>query len=108
MWLPQSWGVSGYHVVRDIAGFKILVYLCVGFICVVFWPNYSKQGMVSEVTYGDDVVLLSEIVVGLGNKFWKWMEAFDSEGLNSTLGKPMWFSAEALWRVWVLWLEGKG
>jgi len=35
----------------------------------------------------DDLVLTSETMEGLREKFWKWKEAFDSKGLKVNLGK---------------------
>ena len=40
----------------------------------------------SEMLHVDDLVLTSETMEALREKFWKWKEAFESKGLN--LGKP--------------------
>ena len=37
--------------------------------------------------YADDLVLTSETMEGLREKFWKWKEAFESSGLKVNLGK---------------------
>ena len=37
--------------------------------------------------YADDLVLISETMEGLREKFWKWKEAFESKGLKVSLGK---------------------
>ena len=34
----------------------------------------------SEMLYADDLVLTSEMMEGLREKFWKWKEAFESKG----------------------------
>ena len=34
---------------------------------------------VSEIEYADDLVLMSETIEGLREKFWKWKEAFESK-----------------------------
>ena len=36
----------------------------------------------SETLYADDLVLTSETMEGLREKFWKWKEAFESKGLK--------------------------
>ena len=41
----------------------------------------------SEMLYTDDLVLTSETMEGLREKFWKWKEAFESKGLTVSLGK---------------------
>ena len=37
--------------------------------------------------YADDLVLISETIEGLRNKFLKWKEAIESKGLKVNLGK---------------------
>ena len=37
--------------------------------------------------YADDLVLMSETIEGLRNKFLKWKEAFESKGLKVNLRK---------------------
>ena len=46
-----------------------------------------KNGSMSEMLYADDLVLMSETMEGLREKFWKWKEAFESKGLKVNLGK---------------------
>ena len=46
-----------------------------------------KNGLMSEMLYVDDLVLTSEMMEGLREKFWKWKEAFESKGLKVNLGK---------------------
>ena len=41
----------------------------------------------SEMLYTVDLVLTSEVMEGLREKFWKWKEAFESKGLKVNLGK---------------------
>ena len=43
--------------------------------------------MLSEMLYSDAFVLMSETILGHINRFGKWMEAFESKGLNGILGK---------------------
>ena len=46
------------------------------------------DGALSELLYADDLVQLSETIEGLRNKFLKWKEAFESNGLRVNFGKP--------------------
>ena len=46
-----------------------------------------RNGLMSEMLYADDLVLTSEMMEGLREKFWKWKEAFESRGLKVNLGK---------------------
>ena len=45
------------------------------------------EGALSELLYVDDLVLMSETIEGLRNKFFKWKETFESKGLKVNLGK---------------------
>ena len=46
-----------------------------------------RNGFMNEMLYADDLVLMSETMEGLREKFWKWKEAFESKGLKVNLGK---------------------
>ena len=46
-----------------------------------------RNGLMSEMLYADDLVLMSETMEGLREKFWKWKEEFESKGLKVNLGK---------------------
>ena len=46
-----------------------------------------RGGVLSELLYANDLVLMSETVHGLRNKFIKWKEAFESKILKVILGK---------------------
>ena len=46
-----------------------------------------QEMVLSELLYGDDLVLMSETFEALRNKFLKWKEAFESKGLKDNLGK---------------------
>ena len=43
--------------------------------------------MMSEMLYADDLVLMSDVMEGLREKFWKGKEAFENKGLKVNLGK---------------------
>ena len=49
--------------------------------------EFAIEGVLSELLYADDLVLMSETIEGLRNKFFKWNEAFESKGLKVNLGK---------------------
>ena len=44
-------------------------------------------GVLTELLYAYYVILMSETIEGLKNKFLKWKEAFDTMGLKVSLGK---------------------
>ena len=46
-----------------------------------------RNGLMSEDLYADGLVLTSEMMEGLREKFSKWKEALESEGLKVNLGK---------------------
>ena len=45
------------------------------------------EGALSELLHSDDLVQMSETIEGIGNKFIKWKEAFESMGLKVNLKK---------------------
>ena len=47
----------------------------------------AREGLMYEMLYADVLVLVSETMEGLREKFWKWKEAFESKGLKVNLGK---------------------
>ena len=49
--------------------------------------EFAREGVFSELLYADDLVLMSETIEGLRNKFIKWKEAFESKCLKVSLGK---------------------
>ena len=46
-----------------------------------------RNGLMIEILYADDLVLTSETMEGLREKFWRWKEAFESMGPKVNLGK---------------------
>ena len=51
--------------------------------------EFVRQSAVSELFYADDLVLMSDTIEGLRNKFLRWKEAFESKGLKVNVGKTM-------------------
>ena len=49
--------------------------------------EFAGEGALSQLLYADDLVLTSETMKGLWNKFLKWKEAVESKGLKGNLGK---------------------
>ena len=49
--------------------------------------EYVREGLLSELLYAGNLVLMSEIIDGLRYKFLKWRESFRSKGLWVNLGK---------------------
>ena len=47
----------------------------------------AKEGLVNEILYANDLVLMSESTKNLKEKFLKWEEAFESKGLKMNLKK---------------------
>ena len=54
---------------------------------VVVVTENVRNGSMSEMLYTDDLVLTSETMEGLREKFWKLKEAFESKGLKVNLVK---------------------
>ena len=48
--------------------------------------EFAREGALSELLYADDLVLMSDAINGLRNKFLKWKEAFVSKCLEVYLG----------------------
>ena len=49
--------------------------------------EFARDGALSELLYADELVLMSETIEGLRNKFSKWKESSESKGLKVSLGK---------------------
>ena len=46
-----------------------------------------QEGALSELLYADDIVLMSETIMGLTDRFLKWKEALERKGLKVNLRK---------------------
>ena len=40
--------------------------------------EFAREGVLSELLYANDLVLMSETIEGLGDKFLKWKDVFES------------------------------
>ena len=49
--------------------------------------EFARDCTLCDLLYADDLVLMSETIVGLRYKFLKWKKAFESKGLKVNLGK---------------------
>ena len=47
----------------------------------------ARKGLMKEVFFADDLVLMSEMVEGLKKRFLKWRSALESKGLKLNLEK---------------------
>ena len=47
----------------------------------------AREGLMKEVLYANDLVLISEMMEGLKEKFLKWRSALESKGLKMNLEK---------------------
>ena len=47
----------------------------------------ARESALNELLYADDLVLMSETIQGLRDKFLKYKEAYESKGLKVNLGK---------------------
>ena len=69
-----------------VGGHQGSVLLLLVFAIVVDVVTESvRNSLMSEMLYVDDLVLTSETMEGLREKFWKWKEAFESKGLKVNL-----------------------
>ena len=60
------------------------------YIYLQWWWMLSlelSEGGLSELLYVDILVLMSETIEGLRNKFLEWKEAFESKGMKANFGK---------------------
>ena len=55
----------------------------------------AREGALSELLYTDDLVLSSETIVGLRNKFLKWKEDLRARDWKVTYVTPKWWSMAA-------------
>ena len=46
----------------------------------------AREGLMNEILFADDLVLMVETMEGLSEKFNKWKSAFESKGMQRTLG----------------------
>ena len=49
--------------------------------------SLAREGVLSELLYADDLILMCETIEVLRYKFLKWKEAFESNGLKVSLEK---------------------
>ena len=49
--------------------------------------EFARRGALSELLYADDLVLMSETIEGLTNRFLKWKVAFERKGLKVNLNQ---------------------
>ena len=47
----------------------------------------ARRGVVNELLYADDLVIMSEDIKDLKQRFWNWEDALESKGLKVSTGK---------------------
>ena len=62
----------------------------------------------SEMLYADDLLLTSEMMEGLREKFWKWKEVFERKVLKVNVGKTKVIMNEAEDKVSVSKVDPRG
>ena len=58
----------------------------------------ARRGVVNEILYADELVLMSKIMEDLKERFWNWKDALESNGLKINTRKT---------NVMVSWSEGE-
>ena len=48
--------------------------------------EFAREDALSELLYADDLVLMSETMEGLRNKFLRWKEVFEIKGRKVNIG----------------------
>ena len=49
--------------------------------------EFARDDKLNELLYADDLIMMSETIKGLRNKFLKWKEVFESKCLKVNFGK---------------------
>ena len=49
---------------------------------VDIFTEFVRDGVLNELLYAGDLVLMSETIEGLRNKFFKWKDTIESNGLK--------------------------
>ena len=70
----------GMHQVSAMSPFAFAVVVDV-------LTSLAGEGVLGEMLYADDLILMGVTIMGLRNTFIKWKEAFESKGLKVDFGK---------------------
>ena len=73
-----------FYVVVDVHQGSVLLPLLFAVVVDVVTEN-AREGLMEEVLYTDDLVLISEMMEGLKKRFLKWKSALESKGLKVNL-----------------------
>ena len=73
---------------------EVIVCMHQGFVLPPFYfavvvdvvTEFAREGVLSELLYADDFVLICEAVEGLRNMLLKWKDVSESQGLKVNLG----------------------
>ena len=73
-----------FEVKADVHQGSVLLLLVLGNKVVT---EGARNGLLSEMLHADDLVLMSETMEGLREKFWKWKDAFEGKLVKVNFGK---------------------
>ena len=57
------------------------------FAIVVDVTEHAREGLLNEILYADDLVLMSESLEDLRERFQRWRSALEDKGLKVNVGK---------------------
>ena len=57
------------------------------FAIVVDVTEHAREGLLNEILYADDLVLMSESLEDLRERFQRWRSALEDKGLKENVGK---------------------
>ena len=75
--------------IEDSVGVRLGLVLSFFAVVVDAVTEFAREGALSELVYADNLVLMSETIEGLRNKFAKLNATFESKGFKVNLGKTM-------------------
>ena len=75
-----------FHVSVGVHQGSVLSPLLFAIVVDVVTEN-AREGLMKEILYADDLVLMSETMEGLKERFQKWRSTLESKGLKVNLGK---------------------
>ena len=65
------------------------------YVVVDVFSELARDGVLSELLYAGDLVLMTETIERLRNKFLRWKVVFESKGLKVNIGKMKYGMSES-------------
>ena len=65
------------------------------YVVVDVFSELARDGVLSELLYAGDLVLMTETIERLRNKFLRWKVVFESKGLKVNIGKMKYSMSES-------------